>query len=504
MLNTDGSAYNGTGIINGSVCNSTVGSNKSNYSSSVLVGFIYLTESVNYTVTIGAASDKNTISDNNAVLWGRVDKPSSYAVTKIGIKVRAEDSTYDKGWSKYDTPSQSYTGSTYMYPYYDLKSELGAKLKHATKYCYQFYSMVNGKEYWSSELSFTTTGSHSYSSWKTVSNATCTSSGSQSRSCSCGKTESKSISALGHNYSSNWTVDTAATCITSGSKSHHCTRCSSKSSVTPIAATGHSWGNWKTIINSTCTDKGKQERSCSKCSAKEAQDISANGHTFSSKWFIDAKSSCTVAGTKSKHCTVCSAKTEITTVDAIGHNWSDFKIITKATVEKQGLSKRICLNNCGEEETKTIPKLASDGHTHLFGEWSTVKEASCVDDGIKQRTCSICGEYETMSISMLGHNFGEWSTEAKDGIVERICGLCGSFENHTVESETPIEITNDSNIDDEYLEESVNINNENKQDGKNKLLGIIIFSVLGLAIMSGMVFCIIKFIVKPKHQKSEI
>ena len=164
MLDTNGNAYNGTGILNGSVCNSAVGSTKSSYSSKILVGYIYLTEnnSVGNAVTLKAAEDKNTISSNNAVIWGRVDKPSDYAVTKIGIKVRKKGSTYDKGWEKYEAPSKSYVGNTYMYPYYDLKSELSANLIHATKYYYRFYAIVNGKEYWSDEYNFTTTGSHSY------------------------------------------------------------------------------------------------------------------------------------------------------------------------------------------------------------------------------------------------------------------------------------------------------------------------------------------------------
>ncbi len=164
MLDKNGNAYNGTGIINGSVCNSAVGSNKSSYSSSVLVGYIYLTEnnSVGDTVTLISQPDKNTITDNNAILWARVDKPSNYAVTKIGIKVREDGSTYDKGWEKYEAPSQSYVGNTTMYPYYNLNTELNANLKHATKYYCRFYAIINGKEYWSVEYYFTTTGSHAY------------------------------------------------------------------------------------------------------------------------------------------------------------------------------------------------------------------------------------------------------------------------------------------------------------------------------------------------------
>ena len=72
--------------------------------------------------------------------------------------------------------------------------------------------------------------------------ATCTASGSAKRVCtSCGNTETKTLTALGHNFSSSYTIDKAATCTTAGSKSRHCTRCSSTTDVTTIAATGHSY-----------------------------------------------------------------------------------------------------------------------------------------------------------------------------------------------------------------------------------------------------------------------
>ena len=46
--------------------------------------------------------------------------------------------------------------------------------------------------------------SHSYGSWYTTTSATCTSGGTEERKCSCGATESRSTSALGHNYGSTY------------------------------------------------------------------------------------------------------------------------------------------------------------------------------------------------------------------------------------------------------------------------------------------------------------
>jgi len=83
----------------------------------------------------------------------------------------------------------------------------------------------------------TTNGSalgHSYGGWTTITPATCTSSGSQKRTCSrdSSHTETQTISALGHNYS-------AATC-TSAMK---CSRCGSTMGV----ALGHSYVSGKCV-----------------------------------------------------------------------------------------------------------------------------------------------------------------------------------------------------------------------------------------------------------------
>ncbi len=91
-----------------------------------------------------------------------------------------------------------------MSPWFNIKTELGVTLVHSTRYYYQFYAVVNGKEYWSSENTFVTTGSHSYGSWYTTTSATCTSGGTEERKCSCGATETRSTSALGHDYGSTY------------------------------------------------------------------------------------------------------------------------------------------------------------------------------------------------------------------------------------------------------------------------------------------------------------
>lgn len=76
------------------------------------------------------------------------------------------------------------------------------------------------------------------------------------------------------------------------------------------------------------------------------------------------------------------------------------------------------------------------GHSHEFGEWAVIKEASCVADGEKIRTCS-CGETETEIIPAAGHSYGEpieirEVTCEKDGEEEKTCTVCGSTAIETI------------------------------------------------------------------------
>ncbi|MCM1364536.1 MAG: bacterial Ig-like domain-containing protein, partial [Faecalibacterium sp.] len=105
---------------------------------------------------------------------------------------------------------------------------------------------------------------HNFGAWKTIKNATCTTNGSKSHTCSvCGKTETQAIAKLGHNYSKTWTTDKKATCTSAGSKSHHCTRCNAKTDVTTIKATGHK--PKVTITKATASKAGKTVTTCTVC-----------------------------------------------------------------------------------------------------------------------------------------------------------------------------------------------------------------------------------------------
>jgi len=67
--------------------------------------------------------------------------------------------------------------------------------------------------------------------------ATCTTDGSQKRTCSrCKNVETQTIKATGHTFNGSYTVTKEATCTTAGTKVGKCTKCGTTVSTVEIPA----------------------------------------------------------------------------------------------------------------------------------------------------------------------------------------------------------------------------------------------------------------------------
>ncbi|MBQ8356136.1 MAG: discoidin domain-containing protein, partial [Oscillospiraceae bacterium] len=77
-------------------------------------------------------------------------------------------------------------------------------------------------------------------------------------------------------------------------------------------------------------------------------------------------------------------------------------------------------------------------HEHAFGEWTTTKEATCTEEGSRERVCE-CGEKETEVIAALGHDYVAEFIEptcTKSGYTLYTCSRCGhSYKDDPVEPE---------------------------------------------------------------------
>ena len=129
---------------------------------------------------------------------------------------------------------------------------------------------------------------HTWGEWETVTEPTCTAEGTRKRICEvCGKEETDSIPALGHDFEEEYTVDVAPDCETKGSESRHCTRCDATTDSREIEATGHTWGEWETLTEPTCTAEGTRKRICDKCGDDETDSIPALGHYFEEEYTVE-------------------------------------------------------------------------------------------------------------------------------------------------------------------------------------------------------------------------
>ena len=116
------------------------------------------------------------------------------------------------------------------------------------------------------------------------------------------------------------------------------------------------------------------------------------------------------------------------------HVFGEWVVVKDATVDEVGSKERIC--ECGAKETETIEKLV---HTHAYGEWVIVKEATEEEAGLKERVC-LCGEKETEEIVKLEHihNFIEGKCvcgETTEVLVETI-KIAGKVEMNEGEEQT--------------------------------------------------------------------
>lgn len=162
--------------------------------------------------------------------------------------------------------------------------------------------------------------SHSYGSWSTISNATCTSSGKQKRTCSvCGASETQSTNTLGHNWSS-YKETKAPTCTSSGTKTRTCSRCNQSESKS-VDATGHSYDKLEITKEPTCTEKGVKSGVCKKCGETITKSVEATGHDFGD-WEEVTAATFSEAGTEKRTCTKCNTE-ETRAIEALGYEFTE-------------------------------------------------------------------------------------------------------------------------------------------------------------------------------------
>lgn len=111
---------------------------------------------------------------------------------------------------------------------------------------------------------------------------------------------------------------------------------------------------------------------------------------------------------------------------------SDLRLDVNGGADADGANVQIWTKHDGPaQKWKLIPVTSAPNcdNGHTFGEWETVKAASCGVEGQRERVCDLCGEKETETIAALEHDYrvdGE-----TDEAVYYVCANCG--DNYTEE-----------------------------------------------------------------------
>ena len=98
------------------------------------------------------------------------------------------------------------------------------------------------------------------------------------------------------------------------------------------------------------------------------------------------------------------------TIPALGHDWKD-----------NGDANHIC-----DRDHVTA--------AHTYGEWTTVKEATCTAAGEEKHTCSVCGHEQTRPIPATGHHWKD------NGDGTHTCPDCGATEGQPFNTNSALEL----------------------------------------------------------------
>ncbi|MBR1676282.1 MAG: hypothetical protein IJ706_03120, partial [Clostridia bacterium] len=236
---------------------------------------------------------------------------------------------------------------------------------------------------------------HNWGEWVVLKTPECEKKGEEARTCLNDNkhVEKREISALEHDYVAKVT---AATCTTGGYTTYTCSVCGDTYESDFTSALNHKWGEWVVVKAATADENGEERRACQNDSTHvQTRAIPALGHNYVG---VVTKPTCTENGYTTYTCTDCENSFVSDYVDALGHDWGEWKTIKPATCTESGTEQRVCSHDSTHVETREIKAL---GHDYVGVE----TKPTCTESGYTTYTCLHCNNtYYDDYVDALNHN----------------------------------------------------------------------------------------------------
>lgn len=284
---------------------------------------------------------------------------------------------------------------------------------------------ANKKKY---KCKITVTHKHSYKLTYTKS-PTCTESGYDVYTCSCGKNYTEEIEADGHSYDEDEIQE--LTCTGKGIIKYTCKECGYSYEETQEPS-GHVYNEGEITREPTCERKGIKVITCENCDKHIIEYIDKLGHSYTEPELVE-EPTCDEVGLQEQTCENCLETLE-TEIPALGHAYELVEVI-ESTCDGEGYSLYKC-KRCGEEEEREPQALKE----HIFDTGKVTEEPSCTEEGLKVYTCSVCGEEKEETLKALGHDYVKKhvsATTTNSGYDIYTCSKCEDTYNDFSASEVP-------------------------------------------------------------------
>lgn len=173
----------------------------------------------------------------------------------------------------------------------------------------------------------------------------------------------------------------------------------------------HNFGEWELIYYDVNTKYDVCERQCLTCGYEQIDRYREHQHYYTDDW----------SSGSTTHWKVCYYCKEVNQDTVANHTFGDWTETKPATTTEEGLKERTC-SVCEYTQEETIPVHTHDVHDKA---WK-------YDDTNHWQECS-CGE----KLNVANHAYGEWrvtkpATETEAGSRERDCTVCDYVQTETI------------------------------------------------------------------------